>query len=162
MENLKKELQQAIMERFKQGKIASALEKELVEHTEEITREKYKGTKIKRDGLEYELFGVKANCNTDECYFKPETISTDLIYTITSELEKEEEAELKKAKDKFRDDKYMGWFDEKKFKRKLWIEENYDISIDEVINNEINLCIDGKIIQSLKGRKKNELKKYFL
>ena len=43
MENLKKELQQAIMERFKQGKIASALEKELAEHTENITLEKYKG-----------------------------------------------------------------------------------------------------------------------
>ena len=146
MENLKKELQQAIMERFKQGKIASALEKELAEHTENITLEKYKGTKIKRDGLEYELFGVKANCDTDEYYFKPENISIDLIYTITSELKKEEEAELKKAKDKFSDDKYMGWLDGKKFKRKLWIEESYDISIDTVIKNEINLGIDGKII----------------
>jgi hypothetical protein len=146
MENLKKELQLAIMERFKQGKIASALEKELAEHTENITLEKYKGTKIKRDGLEYELFDVKANCYTNECYFKPENISTDLIYTITSELKKDEEAELKKAKDKFRDNKYMGWLDKKKFKRKLWIEESYDISIDEVIKNEINLGIDGKII----------------
>ena len=74
MKNLKQELEKAIMERFKQGKIAGALEKELAEHTENITLEKYKGTKIKRDGLEYELFGVKANCDTDECYFKPENI----------------------------------------------------------------------------------------
>jgi co-chaperonin GroES (HSP10) len=58
MENLKKELQQAIMERFKQEQIVKGLEKELAEHTEEIFFEKYKGTKIKRDNLEYELFAV--------------------------------------------------------------------------------------------------------
>ena len=40
----------------------------------------------------------------------------------------------------------MGWYDEKKIKIKLWIEETYDISIDEIIKNEINLQIDGKII----------------
>lgn len=145
MKNLKKELEQAIMERFKQGKIANAIEKEILEHTEKFIFEKYKGTKIKRDGLEYELFGVTATCYTDESYFKPEKIETDLIYITTSKLKKEEESELEKAKDKFRHDKYMGWFDEKKFKIKLWIGEQYSISIDDLIQNEINLAIEGKI-----------------
>jgi len=146
MKNLKKELEQAIMERFKQGKIASALEKELSEHTEKIAFEKYKGTKIKLHGLEYELFGVTANCYTDESYFKPEIIETNFIFTIISKLKKEEEAELEKAKYNFKDAKYMGWLDEEKFKRKLWIVFSYELSIDNVIINEINPNIDGKII----------------
>ena len=146
MENLKKELQQAIMERFKQAQIAKGLEKELAEHTEEITLEKYKGTKIKRGNLEYELFAVKCDCETEEYNFKMREVNTELIYTITSEIKKEEMAELEKAKKKWGNDKYMGWYDEKKIKIKLWIEETYDISIDEIIKNEINLQIDGKII----------------
>ena len=146
MENLKKELQQAIMERFKQAQIAKGLEKELAEHTEEITLEKYKGTKIKRGNLEYKLFAVKCDCKTEEYNFKMREVNTELIYTITSEIKKEEMAELEKAKKKWGNDKYMGWYDEKKIKIKLWIEETYDISIDEIIKNEINLQIDGKII----------------
>jgi len=145
MENLKKELQQAIMERFKQEQIATALEKELAKHTEEITLEKYKGTKIKRDNLEYELFAVKCDCETDSFNFKISEVSTQLIYIITSDINKEEMAELEKAKKKWDNDNYMGWYDPKKIKIKLWIEDTYDISIDKIIKNEINLTIDGKI-----------------
>ena len=141
MENLKKELQQAIMERFKQEQIVKGLEKELAEHTEEICFGKYKGTKIKRDNLEYEFFAVKCDCETDSCNFKMNEVSTDLIYTITSDINKEEMEALKKAKIKFDNDKYMGWYEGKK----IWIEETYNISIDEIIKKQINLKIDGKI-----------------
>jgi len=143
MENLKKELQQAIMERFKQEQIVKGLEKELAEHTEEIFFEKYKGTKIKRDNLEYELFAVKCDCETDSCNFKMNEVSTDLIYTITSDINKEEMEALKEAKIKFDNEKYMGWYAANS--KKIWIEETYNISIDKIIKNEINLEIDGKI-----------------
>jgi len=119
MENFKKELQQAIMERFKQAQIAKGLEKELAEYTEEITLEKYKGTKIKRGNLEYELFAVKCDCETEEYNFKMREVNTELIYIITSEIKKEEKAELEKAKKKWDSEKYMGWYDEDKIK--LWI-----------------------------------------
>jgi hypothetical protein len=145
MENLKKELQQAIMERFKQEQIANALEKQLAKHTEKIFLEKYKGTKIKRGNLEYELFRVKCFCGTTEYDFKMTEVSTELIYTITSDINKEEMAALVKAKKEWDKDKYMGWYDPKKIKIKLWIEDTYDISIDKIIKNEINLTIDGKI-----------------
>jgi len=145
MENLKKELQQAIMERFKQEQIAKALEKELAKHTKEITLEKYKGTKIKRHNLEYELFDVKCYCETTKYDFKMSEVNTELIYTITSDIKKEEMAALKKAKKKWGEDKYMGWYDTKKIKIKLWIEDTYNISIDKIIKNEMNLIIDGKI-----------------
>ena len=146
MKNLKVELEKAIMERFKQAKIAQGLEKELSEYTEEKTLEKYKGTKIKRDKWEYELFAVKCECDTEEYNFKMNEVNTTLIYTITSELTKEQKAELKKATDKWSNDKYMGWMDEKKFKVKLWIEECYDLDIDTIIEDKISLSIDGKII----------------
>ena len=96
--------------------------------------------------MEYELFAVKCYFGTGLYDIKMrEENTTNLIYTITSDIKKEEMEALKKAKKEWVKHNYMGWYDTKKIKIALWIEETYDISIDKIIKNEINLKIDGKI-----------------
>ena len=130
------------MERFKQSKIANGIEKEIDEYSQKYINDKYKGTKIIRNGLEYVLFNVNCNCGSDEYEFKPNDIRAILTYTIISDLEKEESKELIKAKKRYEEnDRYMGYFDSDKFKRQLWINEQYDVPIERIIEENINLEI---------------------
>jgi hypothetical protein len=145
MENIKKELQQAIMERFKQDKIATGLENAITEHVEEVVFDKYKGTKIRIGDLDYELFAVKCDCETAAYNFKIEPIRIELIYTIISEIEGEAKFELEKAKEKFLKEKYMGWYDRENITIELWVKDNYYLSIDQIIKSQIDLIIENRI-----------------
>lgn len=146
MKNLKQELKNAIMERFKQHKIANALENELISYTEDIIFKKYNGTKIIRNGLKYQLYRVKVTGNTYYDDFKPKDLSIEIIYTIISEINKDEKSQLNKVKKKYEDSKYMGWIDVEKYKRKLWISEHYESDIDTIIENRLSLLIEKTIL----------------
>jgi hypothetical protein len=134
------ELKKAIVERFKLNAYILELEKTIENHANKFTFEKYKGTIILRGGLQYELFGVMAQSYTWTNEIKPNNVKLSLIYTIISKIDSNQKKALLKAKDKFNNDKYMGWYDGKK---KLWIEENYEIEPELIMNDEINLRIDN-------------------
>jgi hypothetical protein len=134
------ELKKAIVERFKLNAYILELEKTIENHANKFTFEKYKGTIILRGGLQYELFGVMAQSYTWTNEIKPNNVKLSLIYTIISKIDSHQKKALLKAKDKFNNDKYMGWYDGKK---KLWIEENYEIEPELIMNDEINLRIDN-------------------
>jgi hypothetical protein len=144
MKNLKKALEKAILERFKQHKIVEALEKELVIFAEETAEEKYAGTKIKRFKREYELYAVKVRCYYNEFSYQPNDVEFKLIYMTTSELTKEQKAQLNKCKKNYKKEKYLISLDEEKFGI-LWFVDSYKIKIDKVIRKEIWLEIEGKI-----------------
>lgn len=134
------ELKKAIVERFKLNAYILELEKTIENHANEFTFQKYKGTIIIRGGLQYELFAVKAQSYTWTNEIEPNNVKLALIYTIISKIDSHQKKALLKAKDKFNNDKYMGWYDGKK---KLWIEENYEIEPELIMNDEINLRIDN-------------------
>ena len=132
------ELKAAIVERFKMNAYVKELERTIKNRAEKFTFEKYKGTVILRGGLQYELFAVKAGIYTWVDRIEIDNVRLELIYTIISKIESHEKKALSKAKDKFYTDKQMGYYDGKK---KLWIEEYYDIKPESVVKDEINLLI---------------------
>ena len=129
----------AIIERFKTNAYIVELEKNIQDYTEKLVFEKYKGTIILRGGLNYELFRVIAIVDTYTFDIKPRTIILNLIYTIISKTNSYEKKVLKNAKDKC-NRMGMGYYNGKK---KLWIEEEYQIEPELVIENKINLYIEN-------------------
>lgn len=134
------ELKNAIVERFKLNTYIRELEMTMENYAKKFTFEKYKGTIILRGGLQYELFAVKANSQTWSDSIKPKDVRLTLIYTIISKIESHQKKALSRAKDKWNSDKHMGWYEGKK---KLWIEEYYEVEPELVMKDEINLNIEN-------------------
>ena len=142
MENLKEERQQAIMECFKQSQIVHGLIKVLEEFAEDITFEKYEGITIKRGEWQYELLGVKADAYSDESTCRlPEDISLTLTYKVISQINEDQKAEVERFVSDYKRDERRSWFGNVKF-GKLFIQLEYEIGIDLVINKNIDLEID--------------------
>ncbi len=135
MKHLKKELQKAMIERFKLYNCIKGIEKLFSEQAKEMTFEKYNGTKIKKDNLVYELYGVASALQSSEDYATLPEIDLSLFFIITAELDKDEQEELKRAKNILDNNNYITYHDSQKFKRKLWVEMYYNIDIDNVIEN---------------------------
>jgi len=133
------ELKNAIVERFKLNAYVRELEKTINNYAEAFTFEKYKGTIILRGGLQYELFAVRADSCTWGDNIKPSDISLTLIYTIISKIESHQKKALSKAQDNFNRDNHMGCYGGKK---KLWIQEYYEVEPELVIQDNINLKIE--------------------
>ena len=135
------ELKAAIVERFKMNAYVQELERLIKNHAEKSTLEKYRGTVILRGGLQYKLFAVDARFGTGCNDIKPDdVVELMLIYTIISKIESHQKKALSKAKDSFYTDKYMGYYAGKK---KLWIQEYYEIKLESVVKDEINLLIEN-------------------
>ena len=134
------ELKKAIVERFKLTAYIRELESTIEDYAKKFTFEKYKGTIILRGGLQYELFAVKARCETYNHLIKPNNVTLTLIYTIISKIESHQKKALLKAKNEWYRDNNMGWYEGKK---KLWIQEHYEVEPELVMEDEINLNIEN-------------------
>lgn len=143
---IKEELEKAIVERYKQSKIASGIEDGLCELAQIVTENKYEKIKIKKGEWEYELLGAKASCRTEEYDFKLPNIDLILTFIVTSDITKQQKEQVKKCRDnyEYRDNRSTNFLDEKKF-GKLWFDINYELEIEDILKEEINLEIEGII-----------------
>jgi hypothetical protein len=130
------ELKNAIVERFKLNSYVGELERKMEIYAEKSIFEKYKGTIILRSGLQYELFAVKAHSKSWAGDITPKNVDLTLIYTIISKIDSNQKKALLNAKNYYSNNKYMGHYEGKK---KLWIQECYEVEPELVMNDEINL-----------------------
>lgn len=137
------EIEKTIVENFKLRCYLKALDKEITNIAEQKIFQKYKGTIIIRNNLQYELYGVSAVTCNDGFYFKICNVYLTLTYLLISKinLTDSEKKILSKAKKNYNYDKsilnYNG-------KHNLLIEENYYLEPELIFNDNINLIIKDK------------------
>ena len=130
-------LKQYVVERFKAEAIIDKLEKGLKYIVEKKVFEKYKDKKILQNNMEYELFKVKSRHSTSDSSPDVNYQKTiELIYIVCSKLPKKEREILEKAKDTYINHSYMPYSNRKSI---LWIELQYDVSFEDIINDYYNL-----------------------
>lgn len=134
-----KDLKQAIVERFKLTSYIDKFQANLIDYAEESILEKYKGTTITRNGLEYELFGVRAYLYSSYGEIEIGEVQLTLTYTIISKIDSRRNKILNNAKSKFKEDKRIGYYEGN---IKLWIEETYDIEPHYITEDKVNLNIE--------------------
>lgn len=141
MKNIISKLENAITERFKCVKAIEALQDLVKANLEAQVLEQYQGTKIKRGKYHYELFMVKGCLDTNWEDVIMEEPQITLYYIITSKLEDKQQQALDKLKKYDPDMWYACCPKKEEIGVKLYIAEEYEISIDEIIEEDINLLI---------------------
>lgn len=135
--NIKQLLSDSLEERFKAGCVIKELEEMIREMAKEKTFKKYKNHKITRNELEFELFDVSTRF--DILYLNDKKVTITLIYTVCSKLPKDKSDRLKRFKEHYRK---MGWAEECNLKIPIWQEFIYEVELDNVLNDTINLTVE--------------------
>jgi hypothetical protein len=142
MKKLKEELENAIMERFKQHSIVSALEEELKKNIQRDVKRKYLSFKIKgENNFEYEFYNCQCLIDCEYYNFKPSTIYTRLKFTIMdNQLTRAEKLELKKSKKQFEEGGDFGVDNSiDKTEKILMLDGIIPIDFDEYVKSGINI-----------------------
>lgn len=129
----KKLLSEAYVERFKSNCIINALSEQICDMAKKQTFDKYKDVKITKNSIEFELLKVFAYSTSGSKL----SIELRLVYIICSKLPKREKERLDKFKEEITKENYFSWHQESK----LWEGFSYDITSDDVLDNNINLKI---------------------
>lgn len=129
---------EALKERFKADSTVKALEKQIEQIAERYTFEKYKGMPLFRDGMEFELIGVEANCWNGEA-LKLRDIDIILAYVCKSKLPKAKRDKIEEVKANYKNNKRMEW---NNYKIPIWHQLHYSVELKKVLDGEINLLIE--------------------
>ena len=129
------ELKKSVVERFKLNSYIIKLSSDIRIYAKNETFNKYKGSVIIRDGLEYELFCVCVDFNQWNEFIEILPINLILAYGIKSKINSYQKKVLAKEVDRIThggfplDSKYI-------------IGESYKIEVEEVLSGNINLKIE--------------------
>ena len=129
-------LKDSIQDRFKADSVVKRLEKMVETIAEEKTTEKYKGKKIVRNGMDFELIGVKASFHIWDTEIKEVEIS--MAFIASSKLPKVKRDKIEEAKRKYKD---KGYLEYNNFKVPLWEELQYEVELHNVLSGNINLNV---------------------
>ena len=130
---------EALKERFKANATVEAIEEKIKSIAEDKTFEKYKSEILIKDGMEFELVGVKASIYTNDSYIKLNTVDISLAFFCKSKLPKYKKEKLEQAKEKYKKEKRLEW---NNYKIPLWTELRYSVELENVLSGNINLLIE--------------------
>lgn len=132
------ELKNAINERFKLDAYITQYEREINSRAERFISEKYKGSRIKRDGSNYILTGVHVGGRSYTSDIALPDVEISLFFTITDKIKTKQNERLKSEIVRFSRHGHCLYYGGKK---ELWIILNYKVSIEKAFKKEINLEI---------------------
>lgn len=130
---LKKLLLAELENKYRAEAIIKAIEKDIAMSAKGQVEEKYKGETLNRHGVEYEVFGVNANCFTHNMTTR---VQIQLTITIKSKLTKIRAERLSKFKADFNRNEFGEWSDHK---IPLWETLSYIVDLDVVFSKDIRL-----------------------
>ena len=139
--DLKSLLHEASKDRFKADAVVTAV-KELVESkVENEVTHKYKDIALFKDGMEFELFAVKARCWGDFPDFERSDVRITLHYTCKSKLPKDKAERLEQIKKNYDHScSYLG--DRSSYKHPITHTLRYEITISKALSGSINLKLE--------------------
>lgn len=127
-------LKDAMQERFKSDSVVKRLEKMIEKLAEEKIFIKYKDKKIIRNGMHFELIGVKASFYVLDIEIKD--VDVKLAFITSSKLPKVKRDKVEEVKSKYLEKKHLEW---NNFKVALWEELRYEVELEKVLSGAINL-----------------------
>ena len=138
--DLKSLLYDALKDKFKADAVATAVEKLITSKVEEEITQKYKDITLFKDGMEFELFAVEADCMTFFSNFEKGDVRTFLFYTCKSKLPKDKLERLEEIKKTYKHRSYFR--DWSSYKRPITHTLMYRISLSEALSGSINLQLE--------------------
>lgn len=131
-------LDAAAIDLFKAKAIVSAIEERIKEGAKNYIFNKYKDRHIFRDGLEFQLIGVKVRFYTNDLNVGSTSVSLDLAYFCISKLPKDKRDKVQAVKSSYLNSGYLDWCN---YKTLLWMNLSYEAKLNEVASGNLTLLI---------------------
>lgn len=134
--NILKLLKRSLKDKFKANCVVEECKKKIMELAEEQTIEKYRTKNITRNGMDFELIGVKTWFNIYDYEIKH--VGIRLIFVVCSKLPKFKRDRVQKIKQHFEENNNLPYDN---FKIPLHAELSYEVTVENVLLNKINLNV---------------------
>jgi hypothetical protein len=133
-------LNEQIKKRFLANSAIEAIESKVRFTTKSLILKKYKEKKLLKNGLEFELIGVKVNFNNWRSdSLSVSKIDVELAYFCTSKLPKHKREKLEKVKKYYLENERLEW---NNYEIPIWEGLNYTLQLEDVLKGNINLRIE--------------------
>jgi len=133
-------LNEQIKNRFVANSTIEAINEKVKLITKKLILEKYKDKKLFKNGLEFELLGVRVDFNnwrSDSLSISK--IDIELAYLCTSKLPKHKREKLEKVKEYFLKNERLEW---NNYEIPIWEGLNYTLDLKDVLEGNVNLRIE--------------------
>lgn len=138
---LKSLLHEALKDRFKAEAVVEAVKELITSKVEKEITQKYKDITLFKDGMEFELFAVKAICWTGFPDFEGSKVRINLHYTCKSKLPKNKAERLEQIKKNY--DHYCSSLgDWSSYKHPITYTLRYEPTVGDAISGSINLKLE--------------------
>lgn len=135
--NLKSLLDDALRDHFKAVAVVEKIKMLIESKVEKELTQKYKDVTLSKDGMEFELFAVSADCRVGLSGFEKRHVQIALHYTCKSKLPKDKRERLEQIKKNY--DGSLWLRDWNMYKYPITHTLDYKISIDEAFSGSITL-----------------------
>jgi hypothetical protein len=133
-------LNEQIKNRFIANSAIEAINKKVQLITKELILKKYKEKKLLKNGLEFELFGVRVDFNNWRSNnISISKVEIELAYFCTSKLPKHKREKLEKVKEYFLKHERLEW---NNYEIPIWERFNYTLDLKDVLEGKVNLKIE--------------------
>ena len=133
-------LNEALKDEFKAHATVEALGKMVETKVEELTWKKHRDEKLYNDGLEYQLFKVKARFFVDKYSINESGVNLVLYYFCSSNLPKAKRDKIEEVKLNLDNNR---WFlPYCNYKIPLWKDLNFVVNSDKIFSNSFGLQIE--------------------
>ena len=133
-------LNEQIKTRFIANSAIEAINNKVKSITNDLILKKYKEKKLLKNGLEFELIGVRVDFdNWSSNSLSISKVNIELAYFCVSKLPKHKREKLEKVKENFLKNKRLEW---NNYEIPIWEGLNYTLELKHVLEGNFNLKIE--------------------
>lgn len=140
---IKQELQDTIIKRFKLNKIVRGFEDQLQYMIQSYLEEKYSGIVRLLDGKKYQFLLVKGYIDCDVDSFEIAKMDINIKYLLTGNVTAEEQKVIDEVKDHVNREGDVRYYRTPG----IVITDHYECTVDEVLSGRLSLNIDHIILK---------------
>jgi hypothetical protein len=133
-------LNEQIKTRFIANSVIEAINEKVKSITNDLILKKYKEKKLLKNGLEFELIGVRVDFNNwQSSALSISKINVELAYFCVSKLPKHKREKLEETKEYFLENKRLHW---NNYEVPIWEGLNYTLDLKDILKGNVNLNIE--------------------